>query len=329
MPAFTIAQLDGYQNGVQLYDSAGNIITSVLDGSARRLQVEAQAAAGGYAGQVEGRAADGAAPVGNPVLIGGFDGSLVQNILTDSQGRIVVAPAGAASIFAGFEPGYIALAATGLVAVRATTYVEQTTAGVVRSVASSSANDTAAGTGARTVRITYYDTAGVGPKTEDKTLNGTTGVNTTATDICYIEKIEVLTVGSGAANAGIISLYTAANKGGSVFASIAVGDNRDFYCHHYVGATKTCYVTGLSVGHTGTVVGSGAYFILKQQNPLVANDVDEQISDFLRLYGQSSTITRNWGTALVVPGFARIAAYVNPEGSTSVTYRAAFDFYDQ
>jgi hypothetical protein len=329
MPAFTIAQLDGYQNGVQLYDSAGNIITSVLDGSARRLQVEAQAAAGGYAGQVEGRAADGASPVGNPVLIGGTDGSLAQTILTDSQGRIVVAPAGAVSFQAGFQAGYISLAATGLVPVRATTYVEQTTAGVVRSIASSSANDTAAGTGARTVKITYYDTAGAGPNTETLTLNGTTGVNTSATNICFIETIEVLTAGSGGANAGVISLYTAAAKGGSVFASIAIGDNQDFYCHHYVAAGKTCYITGLSVGHSGTVVGSGAVFTIKSQTVLVSNSIDRQISDFVRLYGQSSTITRLWGTALVVPGFARIAAYVNPEGSTAVVYRSAFDYYDQ
>lgn len=69
-------------------------------------------------------------------------------------------------------------------------------------IASTSANDTAAGTGARTVRITglnsSYDVA-----TEDVTLNGQTKVVTSATFIAVLD-VQVLTAGSGGVNAGVL-----------------------------------------------------------------------------------------------------------------------------
>jgi hypothetical protein len=98
---------------------------------------------------------------------------------------------------------------------RATTYTEPTSA-AQRSLASASANDAAAGTGGRTVKITYYDGAGAGPLTETVTLNGTSAVNTVATNIQFIEKMEVVTVGSLGANAAAITLYGSTGGGGGV-----------------------------------------------------------------------------------------------------------------
>src|SRR6185369_7271634 len=43
---------------------------------------------------VQGTASDGAVPSGNPVLVGGYDGTNVQTILTDNLGRVIIAPAG-------------------------------------------------------------------------------------------------------------------------------------------------------------------------------------------------------------------------------------------
>lgn len=58
--------------------------------------------ASGIAAQVEGRAAAGAAPVGNPVWIGGTDGSLVRAMLLDASGRpIVVGAAASGAALAG------------------------------------------------------------------------------------------------------------------------------------------------------------------------------------------------------------------------------------
>lgn len=227
----------------------------------------------------------------------------------------------------GIGIGYITTTTTTPAAVRATTYTEQTS-NAQRSIASASANDTAAGTGARTAKITYYTATFTGPYTETLTLNGTTGVNTVATNICYIEKIEVLTAGSGGANAGIITLYSAINKGGVAIGTIAASDNRTFWAHHYVATGMILRITSVCVGHNGTTVGSGGLFVLRSTTLGVSGGIDVQVADFVRLYGQSSTITRNYGSPIKLSGPVRVTAWVTPESSTSVIYRAAFDYYE-
>lgn len=305
-----------------------NTIGKVDQGAAGASAWLVTGSGGGGSTQVEGRAADGSTPVGNPVLIGGQDGTNVQSVLTDSQGRIVIAPSGAVSLLAGFKVGYIILSAITTAAVRATTYTEQAT-DARRSVASANANDTAAGTGARTIKITYYNQTGAGPYTDTVTLNGTSYVNTVATDICFIEQMEVMTVGSGGANVGIITLKAAIGGGGATIGSIAASDNRTFWSHHYVPTGKTTYVTSLSIGHNGTTVGSGGLYTLKSIVIGTGNQPEKQISDFFRLYGQSSAVTRTFGTAIPVSGPAKITMYVTPESATTITFRGSFDFYEQ
>ena len=72
-------------------------------------------------------------------------------------------------------------------------------------VVSSSASDTAAGTGARSVHIHYLD-AEYQEQFETVTLNGATPVNTAATDIRRINGMHSWTVGSGGVPAGNISI---------------------------------------------------------------------------------------------------------------------------
>lgn len=135
--------------------------------------------------------------------------------------------------------GYTSTTDNAFTAIRATTYVEQS-ANAQRSVVSSDANDDGSpgGTGARTIRITYYDQAMAGPFTEDLTLNGTTPVDTVSSTICFIEKMEVLTVGSQLGNVGTIAMKSTTGGGGSNIGSIAPGDNQTQWCHHYVPAGK-------------------------------------------------------------------------------------------
>lgn len=247
-------------------------------------------------------------------------------VVASDQSPIPVTTAPGSAV-PGIGAGYVTTSVIALAAVRATAYTEQT-ADAQRSIASASANDAAAGTGARTVRLTYYTAAFAGPYTEDLTLNGTTGVNTVATNICYIEKIEVLTAGSGGSNAGIITLYSAINKGGVAIGTVAIGDNRTFWAHHYIPTGKVLHITSMCLGHNGTTTGSGGLFHLRAKALDVANAIDNQISDYVRLYGQSSTVTRSYGTPIKVSGPARVSALVLPESSSSVIYRAAFDYYE-
>ena len=89
-------------------------------------------------------------------------------------------------------------------------------------VFSASANDTAAGTGARTVRIQGLLTSdSTEETTEDITLNGTTAVDSVNTWY-RVNRVFVLTAGSGGVNAGNITVrhnVTTAN----VFAVVAAG----------------------------------------------------------------------------------------------------------
>lgn len=100
--------------------------------------------------------------------------------------------------------GYVTTTDSVRKSVLATTYNEPTS-NAQRSISSSSADDSAAGIGARSVRITYYDQVMAGPFTEDVVLNGLSPVNTVASNLCFIERIEVLTVGSSGNNGGVLT----------------------------------------------------------------------------------------------------------------------------
>lgn len=133
--------------------------------------------------------------------------------------------------------GYTTSSGSALTAIRATSYSEQTI-NAQRSILSSSVSDASAGTGARTVKITYYDQTLLGPFTEIISLNGTTPVNTISSIICFIEKIEIMTVGNQLSNIGTITLKSATAGGGSTIGIIAAGDGITNWCHHYVGTNK-------------------------------------------------------------------------------------------
>lgn len=283
---------------------------------------------GGGSTQVEGRAADGAAPVGNPVLIGGQDGTYVQAILTDTQGRLIIAPPGTKSALKGFSNGKVTRAATSQAPVEWTTYTEQTS-NAQRSIASSSANDTAAGTGARTVKLTYYSVSGgsiTGPFYETVTLNGVTYVNTVSTTIAFIEKIDVLTVGSGLANAGILTLKAGTGGTGATIVTIGVGDGQTFMAHHYVASGRTMYLTGVSVGIKGA---DSASFDARVDNPSDPNAFERIVTDNIRVGTNQNTVTRLYGTPVEIPGPAHVRIYVNPDSTSNRLYFASMDFYEE
>lgn len=92
-------------------------------------------------------------------------------------------------------------------------------AAAATTVVSSSTDDAAAGTGARTVRVRGL-TAGFKEAYEDATLDGTNAVALTKTFL-RIWSVEVLTAGSGGANAGTID----AKHSSTVLHRIPIGAN--------------------------------------------------------------------------------------------------------
>jgi hypothetical protein len=227
---------------------------------------------------------------------------------------------------ADFSFGDVTLAAIAQAFVRRTVYTEQTT-NAQRSIASASANDTAAGTGARTVIIEYLDQTGAGPFTETVTLNGTTYVNTVATNIAFVEHIDVITAGSTLSNVGILTLKAATAGGGATIGTINATDNQTFWAHHYVPTGKEMNITGVAVSHNGTTVGSGGVFVVKSTVIGVTNAAIRQVTDFIRLYGQSSTFSRTYTSPVKVLGPAKVFLFVTPETSSSTVYRGSMDFF--
>lgn len=90
-------------------------------------------------------------------------------------------------------------------------------------VFSSDANDTAAGTGARTLRLFGLD-ANYVQITEDVTLNGVTPVTTTQT-FWRMHRAQVLTAGSGGFNAGTITVRHSTTTA-NVFCVVPIGYSR-------------------------------------------------------------------------------------------------------
>jgi len=113
-------------------------------------------------------------------------------------------------------------------------------AGEQMTLISESAEDGAGtSTGVLTVRVHYLDVAGK-EQTEDVTLNGTTGANTTFTNAIFINDLYALTVGSNGVAVGNIAIY---KLGGSIasdlYNMIGAGGNKSLVPHRMVPANKT------------------------------------------------------------------------------------------
>lgn len=134
------------------------------------------------------------------------------------------------------------------------TYVFPAAGGIRMGVVSTSASDdgSPAGTGILTVDIHYLNASGV-TAVETVTLNGTSQVLTTATDIYRIQDFHAKTVGSGGVAAGTVSLT---NTAGTVtYASIPTGNNRSRQAIYTVPYGKMLYVNALW-GGSGAVSGT-------------------------------------------------------------------------
>lgn len=132
------------------------------------------------------------------------------------------------------------------------TYLLPPPAGVQMSLVSTSANDTAAGTGIRSVDIHYLDNL-LAEQTETVVLNGLTPVLTVATNIRFIQCLHMATFGSGKVAAGLIT----ASNGGTTYAQITAGSVRCSSSVRMVPAGKRLYVNGLVGGSSsGTAAAS-------------------------------------------------------------------------
>jgi hypothetical protein len=121
-------------------------------------------------------------------------------------------------------------------------------AGLQMSIVSTSAQDSAAGTGIRSIVLNYLD-ADLMPHSETITLNGTTPVLTTATNIRWVGEIHLHTYGSGKAFAGNLTV----TNGGTRYKFISAGSRTTRSSAYRVPAGKRLIIHTLYAGaHSGT-----------------------------------------------------------------------------
>jgi len=175
----------------------------------------------------------------------------------------------------------------------------------VAAVVSTSANDTSAGTGARTVRVSGLDENYL-EVSEVVTLNGVTPVNTTQTFI-RVNSAACTTAGTGAANAGGISV----SVGGNDQAYITAGKGQSANTGYCIPADYKFVITTYVVG-TGRISGSSDCEVTGEIKLFQADPVWIGISR-LFLY---QNIHNNSSSATVIPPKTDIRQIIT---STSTT----------
>jgi hypothetical protein len=201
-------------------------------------------------------------------------------------------------------------------------YIEQSSE-AQRSVESTSNQDASAGSGAKVLRIIYL-TSDYEEKYEDVTLDGTTKVTTTASDIRFIQDLRVV---QGAAAAGAIKVWQAASGPEVEFCGIGVGTTQAFFAHYYVPAGYKAYIT-----RWHAVVDDEVKFKLYGRNALdgtnlvdtildLDNVVDAGITPPTRLFFQRDLL----GVWAPEKAYVRIKAV--PNQATSTTIRAGMTLW--
>ena len=139
--------------------------------------------------------------------------------------------------------------------------------GVQMTLVSSSASDSAAGTGARTVVVEYLN-GDLDYSFELVTLNGTTPVNMVATDVRWVQAVHVATVGSGAKAAGNITV----TNGGVTYLRVSAGERTSYNSLTRVPRQRRLFVTQM---YAGSNSGSAAARVKVEAVTTQINGLDQ------------------------------------------------------
>lgn len=149
-------------------------------------------------------------------------------------------------------------------------------------VSSADADDTSAGTGLRTLLLTYLDASYI-EQTEVITMNGQTAVNTVATDILRIQSMVGLTAGSSGSNEGLVYIGTGTvttGKPANVFGIISMngtgGDNFSMHGFYTIPDGKTGFLLSVLQSIDGNKDAT-TKIMIKQETGLLINS--GQITD--------------------------------------------------
>jgi len=128
------------------------------------------------------------------------------------------------------------------------------TAGATMTISSADANDTSAGTGARTVKVDFLDST-YAEFSETLTLNGQTAVSTSSSDCFRVNTMTVLTAGTGKVNAGKVYVGTGTVTSGvpaNIFGTIVADEGASSSGFYTVPLGKTLYSQRMVISTSGT-----------------------------------------------------------------------------
>ena len=204
-------------------------------------------------------------------------------------------------------------------------WTEPTTARL-HDITSSSALDTAAGTGARTVLLEGLD-ENWEAATEVIPLSGVATVSSTTTFV-IIHRMMVQTAGSGGANAGQIT--ATAQVDGTVTAQISTGANQTLMAIYGIAAGKTGLLTNYytSVGRDGIASDAFCDIVLSTKNNADLAGSVFTLKHRLTLQASGTAATqRDFKPYLVIPEKSIIKLSCVNVSDNNTIVSAGFDLY--
>lgn len=189
---------------------------------------------------------------------------------------------------------------------------EPSSSGQQVQVLSSSASDTSAGTGVRTIRIEYLNFANE-LTFENVTLDGTTPVLTVATDITDIVDMYSTSTGSNGISVGNIDITDVAGPA-VIYNRIALGGNKSMSTLRHLLPTSTFYITSLTI--SGDTKGTD---VMLRSDSNDSGDVFPGIWLFqVPITMSDAPTTVKFDPALIIPPTARlkVSARATAAGNT-------------
>lgn len=141
-------------------------------------------------------------------------------------------------------------------------------------VQSTSTLDHSTGSGIRTLKIGYLDGNYVS-KSETISMNGTTQVATTNTDIFRVNSIRAVTTGTGLKAAGTIQV--SGSSSANVYRILNIGQTRGRSLIYTVPSGSTVYITGMNLSSSATASGHFGTFTMRSN----FDDVNYNKTDFM------------------------------------------------
>jgi hypothetical protein len=162
----------------------------------------------------------------------------------------------------------------------------------------------------------YYLDHTYAQQTEEVTLNGTSIVATTATDIFRINHMEASAVGTGGAAAGTITL---SEHGGTTktYAQIGVGQTRTRQMIYTVALGQTLYLTNVMISGVNGAAGHWCKFTLRATYDVLTGTIRNFFIPIFETQVVDQTVDRLFEIPVKIPATTDIRMIALSDGASA------------